>query len=213
MGCDIHFFVEVRKDGKWVTADTWETDDEFPYVSWRKRFYDGRNYNLFAVLAGVRNYFGIAPIADQRGVPDDACSEYKAHTGYYGTDGHSHSWLTLAELLAYDWTQVFTHTAQITWRGFVEWTRWRRQNGEAPEAFAMGISSATEHIDMTEADNRLSEMANPELASEVYPNTLVNIQWEMPYHKACATFWSEAIPRLLRLGKPDDVRILFFFDS
>lgn len=104
MGCDIHFYVEVRiaPDQQWVTADAWQPDDidGSPEVASHHAFYTARNYSLFALLAGVRG--DEKPIAAPRGIPDDACPEYKAAAKNYGSDGHSHSWLTLEELEAHE---------------------------------------------------------------------------------------------------------------
>jgi len=60
MGCDIHSHAERRNaDGNWeYLADI--------------RPFNWRNYGLFGWLADVRNYSAIKPIADGRGVPEDA---------------------------------------------------------------------------------------------------------------------------------------------
>ncbi|GAI60500.1 unnamed protein product, partial [marine sediment metagenome] len=85
MGCDIHLFVEKRVGGNWVPADKWVPDKESEdkdalMVPYGNRYYDGRNYHLFAILADVRNNFGFAgidrgdqfnPISDPRGLPQD----------------------------------------------------------------------------------------------------------------------------------------------
>lgn len=96
MGCDIHFWVEwQKKDGTWE-----EAGEEGEY-------YSGRHYYLFAHLAGVRNVWGVAPIAEPRGLPKDlsgAVREYFGHEDDY-TGLHDHSWFTLAELLDYAWAE------------------------------------------------------------------------------------------------------------
>ncbi len=54
MGCDIHMFLEIRKNGKWKyqpSGETYPSGNDQP-------FYDVRNYNIFAILAGVRNGAG-----------------------------------------------------------------------------------------------------------------------------------------------------------
>ena len=62
----------------------------------------GRDYELFSILAGVRNAHDIVPISEPKGVPRDASNEfdslYKARKG----DAHSTSYLSLAELKKYD---------------------------------------------------------------------------------------------------------------
>jgi len=96
MGCDIHCFKEKKKNGVWVTADVWE--DKYAdgkSVPYETRF-TGRNYQLFGVLAGVRKETSVT--VEARGMPADACSEVKHAAESWGCDGHTHSWLTLAEL-------------------------------------------------------------------------------------------------------------------
>lgn len=64
------------------------------------------------MLANVRNGVGFAgcdtgdgftPISEPRGLPEDVTAEVKEASDRWGVDGHSHSWVILAELLAYDW--------------------------------------------------------------------------------------------------------------
>lgn len=115
MGCDIHLMTEVKRNGAWESADSWNMEDD---TIWPDSIYKGRNYDMFAVLADVRNGVGFAgrytgsgfkPIAAPRGAPEDASSEVKAYTDSWEADGHSHSYFTLAELLAYDWDQTTTY--------------------------------------------------------------------------------------------------------
>lgn len=76
MGCDIHLHAEKLVDGKWVhivpPTGVDSFGDDFGYTP---RWYRGRNYELFAVLAGVRNYGDITPIAEPRGIPGDISEE------------------------------------------------------------------------------------------------------------------------------------------
>jgi len=88
-----------------------------------------RNYDLFAILAGVRNGAGFAscdtgdavePIAENRGLPEDMSealyalihSEEEDAEGWIGN--HSFSHITLRELLEHDWGAAKTN------RGFVD---------------------------------------------------------------------------------------------
>lgn len=104
MGCDIHAYKEKFVDGKWVSADEWQTTDYgdgevYTDVPWEKRFTQ-RNYQLFGVLSkGVRGYeydYSFEP----RGLPFDACREIVDKAESWDADGHSHSYLYLHELLA-----------------------------------------------------------------------------------------------------------------
>lgn len=110
MGCDIHMYCEEFKsiDGvkHWVNCDHWRLN---PYFN--EAGLDGemeyevvhlcgeRNYSMFTALCGVRDYHGKSPkISDPRGFPND-CS-HKAMEEYerWGSDGHSHSYVTLREV-------------------------------------------------------------------------------------------------------------------
>jgi len=92
MGCDIHGYIEVKKDKGWVPFE------ELPSV---------RSYDLFAMLANVRNYNDIPPISEPRGVPDDVSQEIWEKIEA-DLDGHSHSWLSWKDIKAYDFGKVIT---------------------------------------------------------------------------------------------------------
>jgi hypothetical protein len=71
---------------------------------------DDRNYDLFALLADVRNGRGFAgaptgnriqPLDAPRGVPADASFGWLAEVDSWSVDMHSHSWFTLEELIAF----------------------------------------------------------------------------------------------------------------
>lgn len=98
MGCDIHSYVEYRnKDtGKWNMVRIY-----VPYRWEPERLdlvepYNGRNYNLFAILAGVRGF--AIPIAEPRGIPQDASCGVRREYEMAEEWVHTPSWLTLAEL-------------------------------------------------------------------------------------------------------------------
>lgn len=137
MGCDIHLYVErQRADGVWefcpspgsllarghlvelygggteaqqavdavISLQTLEESDDF---------YDGRDYSLFGILADVRTREH-PPLAQPRGVPDDASPEYLKRVDDYGSDGHSHSWFLLSELLAHKWSHDHRYFVNTT---------------------------------------------------------------------------------------------------
>lgn len=95
MGCDIHTSVEECVDGTWILVDR---GDEI---------FGNRNYGVFGFLADVRNYSMSPFIAEPRGLPDDVSFRLRAEHDDWGFDAHSASWLTAAELLAYDYDQTF----------------------------------------------------------------------------------------------------------
>lgn len=106
MGCDIHMFVERREGGRWVTAEHWKEDNTFCIAHPEKEIYEGRDYAFFYILTGrVRpGRTNAVPIHPCKGIPADACPEVQRMAEQWKGIGHSHSWLTVAELLHYDWS-------------------------------------------------------------------------------------------------------------
>jgi len=115
MGCDIHLFAEKKVNDKWVSIDKYTKNPDFGEYDNREfvierenQVYRGRNYNLFCALAGVRSFhFSGTPsmVSEPKGLPEDCCEEIKKESALYGSDGHSHSWNTLAELEAFNWDE------------------------------------------------------------------------------------------------------------
>lgn len=84
MGCDIHVHIEIKIEGKWRHYSQ-------PHVD--------RSYNLFALLAGVRNYENIEPISKSKGLPEDITYLTKKHYILRKSDAHDESWLSIKELI------------------------------------------------------------------------------------------------------------------
>lgn len=86
MGCDIHMHTEVKIGGVWHHYSA-------PKVP--------RNYRFFCHLVGVRGPIeGVTPMSEPRGLPEDLSALTKIDADRDGDDGHSHSWLSSAELAA-----------------------------------------------------------------------------------------------------------------
>ncbi|UQN06079.1 hypothetical protein [Deinococcus sp. QL22] len=104
-----HF--EVRKDDGWkriqVLPDLdWDTaTPEQEEAYWRLPLFIGRDYDLFAILGGVRNRMNVRPISPCRGIPDDVSDEVRDawRAAQHYPEVHSPSWLSLHELLTFDW--------------------------------------------------------------------------------------------------------------
>lgn len=110
MGCNIHAFIEVKKKPTlFKRSPRWELVQIPPFEKQEEKdgyiYYDAhrsRNYLLYAFLANVRNYWEesiLKPISKPRGIPKDASELYRTISDHYGSDGHSHSYFSLAELL------------------------------------------------------------------------------------------------------------------
>lgn len=117
MGCDIHFHIEHKKAGKWTQVINPRADESLEYPEYDPNWGLGRDYELFALLAGVRA--GIRDSDDEllqigfpyRALPEDVSDGVKAYLGeesYY----HSHTCITLPEFLEFDW--------DMPWRGEVD---------------------------------------------------------------------------------------------
>lgn len=133
MGCDIHDYCEVYRDGVWT-----KTGAIFPDYEGRlsEHPYDGRNYSLFAFLAGVRNYNEIVPLSEPRGIPTDASQEYLAEVNNWGVDGHSPSYFTIKELQSADLDQRVVSGGVLDLDTYVN----LKTNGTVPTSYSRAVS-------------------------------------------------------------------------
>jgi hypothetical protein len=196
----------------------------------REHFYDDRDYNVFSILADVRNGGAFVPIADPRGLPEDMSPQLEGASVDQEEDGpdlgeHSQTWLTLDEVLGYDWDQ----TAEVG--GLVDpWNfeLWRR-NG-VPESWCGGVGGGgVEHV----SNERMAEIIDsgelkwggPEpaepthfLSSRPYTTSPIKsyyteVKWRVRYGDEAKHFLEMVERDLVPLGKPEDVRLIFGFDS
>lgn len=203
MGCDIELYVELRRGDVWRQATPSELlnagFEDGPEGS-DPEIYEGRNYRLFAMLADVRNDYGIVPIDSPRGIPSGA----SISPSEWDCDAHSLSWFTTRELLDYDWTQVIIRRALVDAREYGEW------DGESPPSSCHSSASGRSVVvmDRQEYDGIVER-------GEVNPNSSyhVRIEWTITYEKMAPVFHDFVLPRLASLGDPDDVRIVFWFDN
>ena len=185
MGCDIHMFAEKidGRNGKWK-----KFGDVFPNPYYRKgeenKYFEdeeeswwsnpkkcsspfqGRNYDLFAMLANVRNGRGFAgcdtgngfiPIAMPKGLPKDVSPEIKQESDRWNGDGHSHSYFTVQELIDYDWDMVTTNRGWVSMDDFIIF----KAIGK-PSSWSGGVSGgAIKHVDEKEMIRAIKEKINP----------------------------------------------------
>lgn len=161
MGTYIHAFAERKHDGQWFpatrNADV-SANDQPPLRVW-----DIQNYTMFGWLADVRNYAKVTPISRARGLPTDVSAAIASMANRFG-DNHSHSWLGLGEILAFDFDATFED----------------RRTGNGSHKFGDTF---------------------PEGMGEVKPYRAIFSQ----------VFWDD-IEAMKRMGMPEDVRIVFWFD-
>ncbi len=213
------------------------------------RWYHNRNYDVFAILTGtVRNGFGFAGVetgdgfrgitAEPRGMPDDVTETVRDHNSW----DHSESWLSLPEILAFDWSQVSTHYGVIPLRLSDEHYRtkytqsyaaWRHAEPRvAPTSYCGGVSGpGIVVLSQAEADRMLSDdvvhagMSTDELraildgdgdGSRLVPSGkhhYVRVSWTATYRESAQDFLAFIDTFLKPLGDPERIRIVFGFDS
>jgi len=111
MGCDIHLFTErkraINSQEKWTNVDNWKINPYYDGEDKQEKEYElnsayrYRNYNLFSILADVRNYRENKPISEPKGLPNDVSEIVKIENDIWESDGHSHSYFTMKELYDY----------------------------------------------------------------------------------------------------------------
>lgn len=239
MGCDISLYVEHRVDGKWRSADTWTQlveqridksgqtiEERIDLVDLEYAYYRHRNYQFFALLANVRNFQNVVPFAAPRGLPNEMSDEVKSvardEPGY-----HSHSYFTVAELMSQDWTLPQKCEDYVGIEEFMRWNHWGRQHGERPDPWPFRIHNTTL---ISEEEMQLKAVEYEALrddARKIVPvskSVVENpfqkfcdfyclVSWDGPRYQIAHDFLSKTMPRLWKLGAPEDVRIVFWFDE
>jgi len=98
VGCDIHFYIEKRRDKTepWIMDEhhvAEHPEDNHPHIPDFRGAH--RNYEMFYIMAGVRRYGDENQLFSPRGMPDDMDPILKKASD--GEDWHSHSWLSIQE--------------------------------------------------------------------------------------------------------------------
>lgn len=113
MGCDIHIFTEVKKNGSWRrSTDEVFTLDKFDQEYHKKEKgtdpFDWRSYGMFGFLAGVRNYSCVPGFECKQGLPEDVTDKVRLEFDNMDGDAHSPSYLTAEELIGFDYDKKFS---------------------------------------------------------------------------------------------------------
>lgn len=218
MGCDIHMYVE-RKEGPFCWKGVYGEDlwDEYerkhnpdfiakPSLNW---LYDGRCYNLFALLADVRNRCDILPIDSPRGLPVDISEDIKKEYEPWQWDAHSASFFYLDELQEYrdeSLEKYFTNSGIVSSYEYNQYL----QKGY-PTSYCQGVSGPDVKI-----------VSNEEMMASIHG--IIDMKGEL-YTKI---FWienlfkdtglEEIVEELEKYTKENnikssDLRIVFWFDN
>lgn len=225
MGTDIHVIVQVRDGAGWRIVR--HEGEGTPWELYRSPV-DGRNYNLFGILANVRNDYDFPPIAEPRGFPDDFVKPTISEMGRYEPEyeedpnapyepgDHSFSWVTLAELDAYDWACVTVFNGVIPEAEYKEWkprTQPKEWSGDVSGRMVVVMDRYTyDEAKKFEAwgwSDRFAQLPRIPTDKRIH----VRIHWPQTAAKAVRDFYTDALPWLRSLGAPEDVRLVFGFDS
>ena len=233
MGCDMHMFVEKKVDGQWVSQDKMVPDEfseepvaerlQAQFGTFRYKDGDGlvhismmRNYNLFGILANVRNGYGLAgaptggqflPISKPKGISEDASDEVKAELDSWGVDGHSHSWLTVKEILEWShWTDIRITSGYISEKQYREF-----DPGKGPDSWAGGMAGPKRLMITRENFDALDEAGK--LDKEI--DYCINVSWPNSYKELVGDEFLLELMSTLQALDPDpaNVRMVFWFDN
>jgi hypothetical protein len=217
MGTDIHCFAERRSAAGWEPCYDLNstTDEERSFLP----FYCGqeRNYELFALLAGVRRLTneGFQPIAPVRGLPEDLSPAVReVALSQDGMWGHNHTWLSLQELLAYPWQETKrTVRVHVDAAGFCQF----RDQGRPNRGFSFlcegslcATGSGTWRKPVLISNEEMERLIREGQETEA---KFTEVIFEEPVASYCYYFLSETLPLLSSLASPEDVRIILWFDS
>jgi hypothetical protein len=172
-------------------------------------------------FAGCDTGDALQPISDPRGLPENVSDEVKKYAEQWGCDGHSHSFLSLGDLLEYDWTQTVKNRGVVSAVEYFRWTLWDRRNGDGPESHSGGVFGPNVTLITEEEMQDVIDKARQAFGSrqEIEENLkemsfYCQVEWEQPYYKLASHFFSTVIPELLKLSQEhDDVRLVFWFDN
>ncbi len=207
MGCDIHMYVEYKKElpnkqdmkkrmVEWVSGDyfslnpyfgRWDNEEEYSHAP----IYRDRNYSLFSTLAGVRDYSEkVIPVHEPKGVPLDCCEYVRKMEDVWDGDGHSHSWLTLKELKEYQAKQPTLPRSGLINQSQIK----DLENGIFPNSWCQGTNvQGYERREWVEENNTLVPLIA--LIEERLESLSYNV-----YHEEGT-------------DKDENIRIVFWFDN
>jgi hypothetical protein len=216
MGCDIHCFVEKKVGDNWeqigeFISDWYDEDSKYLGGDEFKSSYspvDGRNYILFAALAGVRNGIGISPVSDPRGIPKDCCYSIKDDYEGWGYDAHTPSHLTIQELRDYNWTQAIRRGGFVSYDEFKEYIK-----TGSPSSWCGGVGGGNTEIISNDRMMMAVKGLIPLREDKWY---YTEIEWNDHLNKYLDIFLDRTLPQLEERCEAEDfsdVRIVFWFDN
>ena len=227
MGCDIHICIQAQDaDGEWREIQ-WQqapynyegAEKPVPDIPIAPEQFRSRNYDLFAILADVRNGVGFAgiktgegwpSIAPDRGLPDGFQEDALLPDPCYPEDAqrwigdHSFTWIALDELKSFAWDVTATQIYGVVPAGEYERLTVERA---IPRSYSGGIVGAG--IVTYEPDAYRLAKTNGVLAKRPY----VRMAWTETAREATNNWPGDVIPWLDSLAAGRPLRLVLGFDS
>lgn len=221
MGCDVHCVNEIKFDDGWFCADPLRYEryayDDKREIRVNTLAPDGRNYNYFAYLAGVRNY-GDIPMLDKniRGIPEDASKEYKEMVERFDCDGHTHSYYTFRELITGD---VIKGKAMLSGYVAPKTAKYLEEHGTMPKDFVYCQGTSDKTWPYVEWYVDISEFYPLEDLKKAYDDILEHFFYVEKPTEGLINNSPEWVERQLKQYNDkfeeylDKTRMCFFFDN
>lgn len=205
-------YAEVRKNGIWEKVGS-----IFPSAfsemrgKLTDRVCDERNAFLYELFGWTVNktekYTVIHPISELRGLPNDA-SEEIANNHYFCFGGFT-SYVTLNEILNYNWDATISHIGRIPEKSYVRWKR----DGILPARWDSHISGEDKKVITSFVMNGILDGS---IQREEGIKYYVAVEYApKSYKEYCSFFCSTSLPLLINLvpqnGNYEDVRVVYTF--
>lgn len=215
MGCDIHIVIQRQdENGTWQNVPwqhVWKFEGASPVapnVPIAPGVFRNRNYDLFGILADVRNGIGFAGIKTGEGWPSIApyrgLPEGFAEPDDYSVGDHSFTWASLDELKAFPWDE--TRTGMY---GVVSADDYERlsEAGESPTSYCGDTSGPG--IRVYDPDAYKAAKAAGTLVKRPH----VRMGWTETAREATGDWPGQVLPWLDSLAEGRPLRLVMGFDS
>lgn len=205
-------YAEVRKNGVWKkVGELFPSAFKEMFPNLTDRVCDERNVILYELFGWISNkldkYTEIKPISELRGLPDDV-SEDIASNDYFRFGGFT-SYLTLNEILSYNWEATISRVGRIPEKTYVKW----KKDGVTPARWDRHITGEDKKVITSFVMNGILEGSIQRDEGVKY---YVIVEYEpKSYKEYCNFFCNTSLPLLLQLvpkgGSYEDVRVVYTF--
>ena len=216
MGCDKYMqmimYAEVRENGAWKkVGNIFPSAFSEMHDILTDRVCDERNnilYELFGWFANrTEKYTEVKPINELKGLPEDVSADI-ASNDYFRFGGFT-SYLTLEEILNYNWDATISHIGRIPEKSYVNW----KKNGTTPARWDRHIAGKDKKVITPFIMNGILDGSIQRDDGVKY---YVAVEYEpKSYKEYCNFFCSTSLPLLMQLvpkgGSYKDVRVVYTF--